>query len=119
MEGTVENKKRLEVVGVENIEDETCRTFVLHQEDHTLGNALRYVVTKSPEVEFCGYSVPHPSENKINFRIQTKGEPASKVLEKGLSDLSKMCEHMLATFRHTTANYKRDHADDTAMDTGS
>ena len=28
----------------------------------------------SPDVEFCGYSIPHPSENKINFRIQTRGQ---------------------------------------------
>lgn len=27
-------------------EDETCVTFVLHEEDHTLGNALRYTITK-------------------------------------------------------------------------
>jgi hypothetical protein len=26
----------------------------------------------SPEVDFCGYSVPHPSEPKMNVRIQTK-----------------------------------------------
>jgi DNA-directed RNA polymerase subunit L len=25
-------------------------------------------------VTFCGYSVPHPSEQKINLRIQTNGE---------------------------------------------
>ena len=29
-----------------NEEDETCRTFVLHEEDHTLGNALRYIINK-------------------------------------------------------------------------
>jgi DNA-directed RNA polymerase I and III subunit RPAC2 len=28
----------------------------------------------SPEVEFCGYSIPHPSEAKMNVRIQTYGE---------------------------------------------
>lgn len=28
----------------------------------------------SPDVVFCGYSVPHPSENKINLRIQTNGK---------------------------------------------
>jgi len=28
----------------------------------------------SPDVEFCGYSIPHPAENKINFRIQTRGD---------------------------------------------
>ena len=27
----------------------------------------------SPDVEFCGYSIPHPSEKKVNLRIQTKG----------------------------------------------
>ncbi|MBN3322970.1 CALX protein, partial [Atractosteus spatula] len=52
--------------------DDSCVTFVLHEEDHTLGNALRYMVMKNPEVEFCGYSITHPSESKINFRIQTR-----------------------------------------------
>ncbi|MBN3295986.1 RPAC2 protein, partial [Amia calva] len=55
-------------------DDNSCVTFVLHEEDHTLGNALRYMVMKNPEVEFCGYSITHPSESKINFRIQTRGE---------------------------------------------
>ena len=27
----------------------------------------------SPDVEFCGYSIPHPSEDKMNIRIQTYG----------------------------------------------
>lgn len=27
----------------------------------------------SPEVELCGYSIPHPSEAKMNIRIQTYG----------------------------------------------
>jgi hypothetical protein len=28
----------------------------------------------SPDVEFCGYSAPHPSEPKIHLRIQMLGE---------------------------------------------
>ena len=28
---------------------------------------------RSPEVEMCGYSIPHPSEAKMNLRIQTYG----------------------------------------------
>ena len=28
----------------------------------------------SPDVEFCGYSAPHPSEAKIHLRIQMYGE---------------------------------------------
>ncbi|RWW59355.1 hypothetical protein BHE74_00033712 [Ensete ventricosum] len=27
----------------------------------------------SPRVIFCGYSIPHPSENKVNIRVQTTG----------------------------------------------
>ncbi|EDO38993.1 predicted protein, partial [Nematostella vectensis] len=78
--------------------DESCMTFVLHDEDHTLGNSLRYIIMKNPDVKFCGYSIPHPSESKINLRIQTHGTPASDVLRRGLSELTAMCEHALAAF---------------------
>lgn len=27
----------------------------------------------SPDVEFCGYTMPHPSEPKMHLRIQTWG----------------------------------------------
>ncbi|CAG8763248.1 10770_t:CDS:2, partial [Racocetra fulgida] len=54
------------------VKDPTSLTFSINGEDHTLGNALRYVITlNSPEVEYCGYSIPHPSEDKLNIRIQT------------------------------------------------
>lgn len=29
----------------------------------------------SDDVEFCGYSAPHPSEPKIHLRIQMHGKP--------------------------------------------
>lgn len=28
----------------------------------------------SPDVEFCAYAIPHPSEDKMNLRIQTYGK---------------------------------------------
>ena len=31
---------------VDTSEDETCQTFVMHDEDHTLGNSLRYIIMK-------------------------------------------------------------------------
>ncbi|XP_074650597.1 DNA-directed RNA polymerases I and III subunit RPAC2-like [Tubulanus polymorphus] len=105
---TQEKKKTLlEVVESEIPEDETCRTFILHNEDHTLGNSLRYITMKNPEVEFCGYSVPHPSESKINFRIQTKEVPAVEALKQGLTDLGAVCEHVLTVFERSVALYKR------------
>jgi hypothetical protein len=27
----------------------------------------------SPRVSFCGYSIPHPSDAKVNIRVQTTG----------------------------------------------
>ena len=53
----------------------------------------------SPDVEFCGYNQPHPSENKIQFRIQTKGTPAVDALRQGLVDLHSACEHLSTAFQ--------------------
>ncbi|KAF2866498.1 DNA-directed RNA polymerase [Massariosphaeria phaeospora] len=71
---------------------DTAASFQFDGEDHTLGNALRYIIMKNPDVEFCGYSIPHPSEAKMNLRIQTyDGVSVHAVLEKGLDDLMAMC----------------------------
>jgi len=72
---------------------ETAASFQFDGEDHTLGNALRYIIHKNPDVEFCGYSIPHPSEAKMSLRIQTyDGVSVYTVLEKGLEDLMAMCD---------------------------
>ncbi|AMD19706.1 HCL445Cp [Eremothecium sinecaudum] len=74
-------------------DDGTCASFQINDEDHTLGNALHYIIMKNPEVEFCGYSIPHPSENLLNIRIQTYGAiTAVEALHKGLQDLMDMCD---------------------------
>ncbi|KAK8139241.1 hypothetical protein PG984_002621 [Apiospora sp. TS-2023a] len=93
---------------------ETAASFEFIDEGHTLGNALRYIIMKNPEVEFCAYSIPHPSEAKMNIRIQTYGKDVAKftpmlriamtdthtldtttataALEKGLQDLDDLCD---------------------------
>ncbi|XP_043983448.1 DNA-directed RNA polymerases I and III subunit RPAC2 isoform X3 [Gambusia affinis] len=87
--------------------DDGCVTFVMHDEDHTLGNSLRYMIMKNPEVEFCGYTITHPSESKINFRIQTRGGvPAVEPLRSGLNDLHDVCQHVLNTFQARVAEFK-------------
>ena len=40
----------LEVATSTEGEDETCVTYVMHHEDHTIGNSLRYMIMKNPEV---------------------------------------------------------------------
>ena len=49
--------------------DPTNATYSFYNEDHTLGNVLRNVLIKNKSVEFCAYSVPHPSEPLMNLRI--------------------------------------------------
>ncbi|KAF2246354.1 RBP11-like subunits of RNA polymerase [Trematosphaeria pertusa] len=86
---------------------ETAASFQFDGEDHTLGNALRYVIMKNPDVEFCGYSIPHPSEAKMNIRIQTyDGVSVYAVLEKGLQDLMDMCDIVEDKFRAAREDFK-------------
>lgn len=87
-------------------ENPSSSTFSFSEEDHTLGNSLRYVLNHDPRVEFCGYSVPHPSENRINVRIQTTGDPAKDVLKDALHDLMLMCQHVRSTFEREVEDFK-------------
>lgn len=52
----------------------------------------------SEDVQFCGYTVPHPAEDKMHFRIQTQETPALEVLKRGLADLEKVCDHTINLF---------------------
>ncbi|KAK9686809.1 RNA polymerase subunit AC19 [Basidiobolus ranarum] len=103
-EGEVEAQEEIENDKIEIIAgssvDLTAATFCLKDEDHTLGNALRYVIMKNPDVNYCGYTIPHPSEAKLNIRIQTDDDTtAVDALQKGLDDLTDMCQHILDTFQ--------------------
>lgn len=71
---------------------DTAASFEFIDEGHTVGNALRYVIMKNPDVEFCAYSIPHPSEPKMNIRIQTYSGTAVDALKKGLADVQDICD---------------------------
>jgi len=103
-------ERKLDVITTE--EDGTCVTFVLKGEDHTLGNALRYMIMKNPATEFCGYTVPHPSDELIRLRIQTRGGVlATVVLRTGLEQLMQCCKHIKTSFDSTAADYRGQHPD--------
>lgn len=108
---------RIEVVKSNDEDNDRCSTFILHNEDHTLGNSLRYIIMNDPDVDFCGYSVPHPSENKINLRIQTRSKPAYGVLKKGLTELQNECNHALETFQKAVQEFKERKQPDEEMKT--
>ncbi|KAF9138481.1 RNA polymerase subunit AC19 [Mortierella sp. GBA39] len=77
-----------------------CATFCLQDEDHTLGNALRWALMKNSEVDFASYSIPHPSEARTNVRIQTSDNTtAADAMYKGLDDLADLCDHVIQAFQ--------------------
>uniref|UniRef100_A0A0A9GLL5 DNA-directed RNA polymerases I and III subunit RPAC2 n=1 Tax=Arundo donax TaxID=35708 RepID=A0A0A9GLL5_ARUDO len=89
-----------------SVTDASASTFSVVEEDHTLANSVRFVLNQDPRVAFCGYSIPHPADNKVNIRVQTTGDPAKDVLKDALQDLMAMCQHVRGTFDNTVADYR-------------
>ena len=88
-----------EKLQVKSGQSDAAATFILGDEDHTLGNALRHVLMQTSGTEFCGYAVPHPSEPYAHVRLQTDGElTATAMLRKGFAELSTSCDHLDAAF---------------------
>ncbi|EDW27259.1 GL21124 [Drosophila persimilis] len=84
---------------------EGSRTFVFLNEGHTLGNALKTIIARYPEVDFCGYTIPHPTEQKLHFRIQSRRDRAVDLLKRGLEDLEALCDHTIDTFGKEMDNF--------------
>ena len=93
----------------ETATESTSSTFVFGDEDHTLGNALRHCLQqRTADVEFCGYSVPHPTEPYMHLRLQTRGGRAAKaVLGDGLRDLAAMCTAVKSNVEGELAQHRR------------
>uniref|UniRef100_A0A8C5VB57 DNA-directed RNA polymerase RBP11-like dimerisation domain-containing protein n=1 Tax=Microcebus murinus TaxID=30608 RepID=A0A8C5VB57_MICMU len=93
-----ERKTALEMVQAAGT-DRHCATFVLLEENHTLGNSRRYMIMKNPKVEFC--------ESKINLRIQTPvALPAVEPFQRGLAELRNVCLHRLGKFEASEKDSK-------------
>ncbi|GAV74497.1 RNA_pol_L_2 domain-containing protein [Cephalotus follicularis] len=86
--------------------DPSSATFSLTDEDHTLANAVRFTLNQDPRVSFCGYSIPHPSDARVNIRVQTTGESAREVFKDSLKDLMFMCQHVRSTFKKSVDDFK-------------
>ena len=74
-------------------------TYALEDEDHTLGNCLRFQLNKNPAVALAGYSVPHPMERKVNVRVQTIAPVTTDgAMRDALLDVVSVSEHVTETF---------------------
>mmetsp|Transcript_7948 Transcript_7948/g.15465 ORF Transcript_7948/g.15465 Transcript_7948/m.15465 type:complete len:98 (-) Transcript_7948:185-478(-) len=88
--------------------DYYATTFSVEDEDHTLANSLRFFLNKNPHVAFCGYSMPHPSEELVNIRVQTTGEITSnQALKTACEDLKQVCSHMSSVLESSIAKFEK------------
>ncbi|KAL4793495.1 DNA-directed RNA polymerase [Aspergillus venezuelensis] len=107
-EEVLEEKKIVVLPGA----TDTAASFQFEGEGHTLGNALRYAIMKNPDVEFCGYTIPHPSEAKMNIRIQTyDNTTAIEALEKGLDSLMDLCDVVTDKFTAARDGFNAEQVD--------
>eukprot|EP00198_Chlamydomonas_reinhardtii_P013831 XP_001703168.1 RNA polymerase subunit [Chlamydomonas reinhardtii] len=84
-------------------------TFSIEEEDHTLANSLRFFLNKNPHVAFCGYSMPHPSEELVNLRVQTTGA-ARGAVKAACEDVSQVCGHMRSTLQDAVHKFQAEEA---------
>lgn len=85
-------------------------TFVIRNEDHTLGNVLTYVLSKKGHD--TGYSVPHPSEAKINLRVQSSGMSPTEALHEALKETIDICTHVMSTFESAFNQFQEEKEDE-------
>ena len=69
---------------------------------------MRNVIIKNNQVEFCAYSVPHPSEPVMNVRLQVSKQAGDtkKVLRHGLKRISKMSDVLMEKFEKALERYE-------------
>ena len=79
----IEDEDKLKIICDKEDGDFNC-TYSFKNEDHTLGNILRYILMKDKNTLFCGYSIPHPSEDVMNIRLQTKEENTNQIMGRAM-----------------------------------
>jgi DNA-directed RNA polymerase I and III subunit RPAC2 len=85
--------------------DKRCATYIFNNEDHTLGNLLRTVLSGHSNVEFVGYSIPHPSEAKMNLRLQTLSQDTNDVLNESLRTIQNVTKTLREKFQQAVKSH--------------
>lgn len=99
--------------------DLTACTFAIRNEDHTLGNVIRHTLIQNEQnIEFAGYSVPHPSEPIVQIRVQTRTDKHPKIstkqytapqaLQEACDTVSKQCDFVLNQLEQLLPYVKED-----------
>jgi DNA-directed RNA polymerase I and III subunit RPAC2 len=104
----VADEDKLKIISDKEEGDFNC-TYSFQNEDHTLGNILRYVLMKDINTLFCGYSIPHPCEDLMNVRLQTKNENTNQVMSKAMDRVNEIGDVLSNKFKKALEVYDSKH----------
>ena len=104
----VADEDKLKIISDKEEGDFNC-TYSFQNEDHTLGNILRYVLMKDTNTLFCGYSIPHPCEDLMNVRLQTKNENTNQVMSKAMDRVNEIGDVLSNKFKKALEVYDSKH----------
>ena len=100
-----EPEKKVIIQQVEKIQN--TYLFIINDEDHTFGNAVKMMLLRNPKIRFVAYRKPHPLENKIEIKIQTNGEIAPKeAFREALKNLNEDIDDCIKQLDEDFQNYK-------------
>ena len=73
-----------------------AKDFIIVDEDDTLGNSITYYLYKNKkDIEYAGYIIPHPLDNKLIIRIKTSSKNKEKeVFNKEIDNMLKIINNM-------------------------
>lgn len=92
-------------------------TYRIKSEDHTLGNAVRWVLSSNRKVDLAAYTIPHPHTDAMNLRIQAKtGHEASELLIEGCATLQSICQHMQKEYTRALQEYEKNNSNEKKND---
>ena len=85
---------------IDDTKQQNASTILVQNQDHTLGNVIRYQLLRDHRVRFAGYKKPHPLEEKIEIKVYTDGtvKPEEAVRD-SCTRLSNDLDKLAAEFR--------------------
>jgi DNA-directed RNA polymerase I and III subunit RPAC2 len=104
----IADEDKLKIISDKEEGDFNC-TYSFQNEDHTLGNILRYVLMKDTNTLFCGYSIPHPCEDLMNVRLQTRNENTNQVMGKAMDRVNEIGDILSNKFKKALEVYDSKH----------
>eukprot|EP00756_Hemistasia_phaeocysticola_P004819 Hpha_TRINITY_DN13024_c1_g1::TRINITY_DN13024_c1_g1_i2::g.68957::m.68957 len=109
-----DEERKLKIELIQRGPQETHATFTWKGEEHTVGNALRHVLIQDRSVLQCGYTIPHPLEDRMQMDVRSRVYPPALV-GKGLLRLSSICETAAERFDAAYNQFLETEGGDVAM----